>query len=236
MERDAVVSPHTLGALEAYRQVIIDISEVLRDPVIDIGKLFYAVMIQSGVKRFRVPEEYISRLPGLSLLSNRVESISYSTVEPTLRGLHDRIFSHLRRSSLSEAEQRLVNELVLFLQDLYVAAEFRRPVVTVLEVPDVSQLRPLLKEDMYLVVEALLSARTILRAPVQNLYFVRFLRPVNLPLRTLIFAQPFLLVCLWQVGRTRFREREDGEAPHLRISRARCGGASRLPLHQAKEV
>jgi hypothetical protein len=115
-------------------------------------------MIQLDVKRFRVPEECIPKLPGSSLLSDRVDPISYSSVQPTLRGLRERVFGNLRRSRLSGPEQRLINDLVLFLHDLYVAAEFRRPVVTVLDVPNVSQLQPLLKEDLYVVVEALLSA------------------------------------------------------------------------------
>jgi hypothetical protein len=48
--------------------------------------------------------------------------------------------------------------LVVFLYDLYVAAAFRRPVVSVVEIPKLVELRPLLKEDLYTLTEALLTA------------------------------------------------------------------------------
>jgi len=122
-----------------------------------MGKLFYAVMIQSGVKRFRVPDNYINKLSGSGLLSDRIDTISFGKIEGTLRELHDRIHCQVLRPP-TDAERRVIDELVYFLHDLYVAANFRRPVVTVVEVPNLTLLRPILREDLCAVVEALLGA------------------------------------------------------------------------------
>ncbi len=72
MKRTATVSPYSLGALEAYRVVIKDISKALGDPAVDVAKLFFAEMIQSGLQRFSVSDEPHSDVLRSSLLTGRV--------------------------------------------------------------------------------------------------------------------------------------------------------------------
>lgn len=158
MSRQAIISPHTLGAISAYRMVIRDISEVLGDPVIDMQRLFYAVMIQSGIERFQLPESPSDDSPIPTALSERISRVSFDALDPTLKGLHSVVTGAMRADACAESQRREVQDLAFFLQDLYVAASFRRPIVTAQKVPDIEKLQEILREDMLLVVSGLLKS------------------------------------------------------------------------------
>jgi len=168
MSRTAIVTPYSLGAIEAYRGVIKDISEVLGDPVIDVARLFFAVMIQSGLQQFVVPDGPPTELIRSSLLADRVTTADYSKVEPVLHDIRELVLRGAKVAPLSKQDQRVLHDLASFIQDLYVAAEFKRPVATVIDKPDATVIRRLLRDDLALVVEGLLkSLHTIdVEAPV----------------------------------------------------------------------
>jgi hypothetical protein len=48
-------------------------------------------------------------------------------------------------------DRRLVHDLAPFIQDLYVAAEFKKPVVTVIERPAIDRIRRVFRDDMAVV-------------------------------------------------------------------------------------
>ena|SRR5690606_17357863 len=141
MSRQAIISPHTLGAISAYRMVIRDISEVLGDPVIDMQRLFYAVMIQSGIERFQLPESPSDDSPIPTALSERISRVSFEALDPTLKGLHSVVTGAMRADACAESQRREVQDLAFFLQDLYVAASFRRPDVPPLSVAGLFRVR-----------------------------------------------------------------------------------------------
>jgi hypothetical protein len=158
MSRQAIISPHTVGAISAYRMVIKDISEALGDPIIDMQRLFYAVMIQSGIERFQLPEIPSDDSPIPPSLSERISRVSFESLDPTLKGLHSVVTGAISSASCTESQRREVQELAFFLQDLYVAASFRRPIVTAQKVPEIERLQGILREDMLLVVAGLLNS------------------------------------------------------------------------------
>ena len=168
MKRTAIVTPSSLGALGAYRTVIKDISAVLGDPAIDVAKLFFAVMIQSGLDRFGVADEPTSDVLNSSLLTDRVCPIDYSRVADTLRGVREAIVRSSKSAEPSRDEQHILYGLAGFVEDLYLAAEYKRPVATVLDMPAVQDASNVLRDDMAIVIEALLKeVRTIdVQAPV----------------------------------------------------------------------
>jgi hypothetical protein len=155
MERDAIVSPFTLGVIEAYRTVIIDISKVLEDPVIDMRNLFYAVMIQSGIERFRLPERHTGELPNSSLVSDRIGTVDLARVEPQLLELRSLVRRSVKAPPLSQMEKLVVNHLEYFLSDLYIAAEFCRPVATGAHQPRLVDLQKVFKDDLCVVLQSL---------------------------------------------------------------------------------
>lgn len=162
MQRQAIINSHTLGAIDAYRMVIKDISEALGDPVIDMQRMFYALMIQSGIERFEVPRDVVVSAP--SGLSDRVSPVSLETETSTLDSIYAAVTGAAESAKCTEAQLGKVQELAYFLQDLHIAAVFCRPVVTALDTPKLAPLRGVLREDMFLVVDSLLSAVQILSA------------------------------------------------------------------------
>jgi len=170
MKRTAVVSPYSLGALEAYRGVIKDISRLLGDPAVDVAKLFFAVMIQSGFQRFSVSDEPHSDIVRTSLLTDRVCSVNYSRIQSPLNDIGSAIVRGAKNASPSNADLRLVHNLASFVQDLYIAAAFKKPVATVTDRPAVADIHRLFRDDMAIVLESLLKAvRAIdLEAPVMR--------------------------------------------------------------------
>ena len=155
MSRTALITPHSLGALEAYRMVITDISEVLGDPHVDIERLFFATMIQSGVEAFIVPEHYRAGLEDWTFIRQRIEKRDYSRVETVAVELEN-LFTRTKRASLSDKDEKALRDITTLIQELYIAAEFRRPIVTVLGKPPVDRVRDVLREDVATVVEELL--------------------------------------------------------------------------------
>lgn len=158
MSRQAIISPQTLGAISAYRMVIKDISEVLGDPIIDMQRLFYAVMIQSGIERFQLPEMPAEESPVPTALAERVSRVSFKELDPTLREVYRVVLGATSSDSCTDSERREIQDLASFLQDLYVAAAFRRPIVTAQKIPKVDSLQGILREDMLAVVSGLLEA------------------------------------------------------------------------------
>lgn len=157
MKRQAIINSHTLGAINAYRMIIKDISVALGDPVVDMQRLFYAVMIQSGIELFQAPERPSDKLSIPPALSERFSPISFKSIDPTLANLHQVVAGAMISDSCTDAQRRKVDELAFFLADLYVAAAFRRPVVTSLELPEIASLQGVLREDMLLGVSGLLK-------------------------------------------------------------------------------
>ncbi len=168
MERDAIISPYSLGTLEAYTDIIRDISKVLEDPIIDMRKLFYAVMIQSGLKRFRIPSD--AKVPISALLAERAAPISFDKIEPRIGELRSCVINNAR-PDLNKEQMARVYALAGFLAELYLAAEFRRPVATCAPVPKMAEIQTVLKDDLCVVVGGLLAAvETVnLNAPVARL-------------------------------------------------------------------
>jgi hypothetical protein len=155
MEGETIISPYTLGTLEAYTVVIRDISEVLKDPIIDMRKLFYAVMIQSGLKRFRTPsnmKEFIS-----AVLAERAAPMSFEKLDSKINGLHSCVIKNAL-PGLKKEQMRTVSDLAWFLTELYIAAEFRRPVATCVRFPKMMEIESVFREDLCIVVGGLLSA------------------------------------------------------------------------------
>jgi len=185
MKRQAIINPHTLGAISAYRMVIKDISGVLGDPIIDMQRLFYAVMIQSGIERFQMPEQTSGASAVPPKLSGRFSPVSFKAIAPTLDSLHRVVTSAVNPDACTEAQRRKVQELGHFLQDLYVAAAFRKPVVTSIEIPEVGMLQGALREDMLSVVTGLLKVLQIITVDTP-------LTKVELPKRSLSSFQEVL--------------------------------------------
>lgn len=158
MSRQAIISPRTLGTISAYRMVIKDISEVLGDPVIDMQRLFYAVMIQSGIERFKLPEVPAEESPVPTMLAERISRVSFKELDPTLREVYRVVSGATSSDSCTDSERREVQELASFLQDLFVAAAFRRPIVTAQKIPKIDSLQRILREDMLAVVSGLLES------------------------------------------------------------------------------
>jgi hypothetical protein len=158
MNRTAIVTPGSIGALEAYRVVIKDISKVLGDPQIDVAKLFFAVMIQSGLQRFSLPERPSTDIVHSKLLAGRVCEISYGSVESVLHEIRAQVSGSVKPVPLADADQRVVHDITSFLQELYLAAEFGRPVATVIDKPEQKDVRRLLREDVAIVIDGLLSS------------------------------------------------------------------------------
>lgn len=154
MERQAIITPYSLGTLEAYSTVIRDISRVLEDPIVDMTRLFYAVMVQSGLQGFRIPGG--SKVPISSLLLDRTVPISFEKIESKLVQLRSSVFQNAR-PDLTREQRATIHSLAEFLVELYVAAEFRRPIATCAALPNQQTLQPLLKDDFCIVIGALLG-------------------------------------------------------------------------------
>jgi hypothetical protein len=174
MHRTAIVTPSSLGAIEAYRMVIKDISDVLGDPVIDIARLFFAVMIQSGLEQFVLPDKHPAELVRSSLLDQRITTADYAKVEPVIRGIDELIGLGKKDLTLSKEDEHVLYNLIAFLHDLYIAAEFKRPVATVTDRPEPEAVRRLLREDVAVVVDGLLRCvQTVdVEAPVAKMEVV----------------------------------------------------------------
>jgi len=84
--------------------------------------------------------------------------LGYSRIESNLNEIRRSIVQGTKSKILSKQDRQPVHDLASFVQDLYIAAEFKKPVATVIDKQEIDSIHRIFRDDMAIVLEALLGA------------------------------------------------------------------------------
>jgi len=161
MTRSAFLSSATLGALEAYDQVITDLSKILEVEDTAIKTLFFGGMILSGIDEVIVPKSIESNLPH--------QLADYASYQD--QALFDEISSEVNEFFWSNSligpdhtNASHIHELSTFFAEILAAADYNKPLLTTFPVPTRTKHAIFLKREVHDLIsfleESVLSTET----------------------------------------------------------------------------
>lgn len=154
-QRTVLISPYSMGALDALRSVFSDIAKVGKQEPLNIDALFASTIFQAGIDRFLTLGDSPSDHRPAQFIAERTSIIK----PPDLNDLYGRIgsvFESQQRSKRDKNDRvRHVSGLIV---DLIVAARYKTSLVTTLPLEDISDYKDTLQPEFFTALECFFAS------------------------------------------------------------------------------
>ena len=165
-QRVVNVTPGNLGALDAYTDVIANLSEIVDGgEVYDFRKLFYATMVQCGVQGFRMYGDPPKEVANSLFLSQRTVCVDTAEFTEQAKRIDDILRAYTIKEGGDTHVKGRLSHMSYFLSDLLLTAKTGRAMVSTLRPPDAEELRGILRPEILHVLSNLLGAIDTVSVP-----------------------------------------------------------------------